>query len=87
MSSLHREGRTHQIPSHPAFALVAWRSADDIAVTVVDHFECFEEVVVTEKLDGENTTLKNLRGRNLPEITTHNALLSDHFFFLLLALL
>jgi hypothetical protein len=33
------------------------RSEDDIALDSIEHLECLDDVVVTKKLDGENTTL------------------------------
>lgn len=43
--------RTPHLPWSPG------RSADDIALDSIQHLEQLEDVVVTEKLDGENTTL------------------------------
>ena len=43
--------RTHHFSWSPG------RSRDDLVLDGVGHFEAMESVVVTEKLDGENTTL------------------------------
>ncbi len=43
--------RTPHLPWSPG------RSKDDIALNSIEHLECLDDVVVTEKLDGENTTL------------------------------
>jgi hypothetical protein len=43
--------RTPHLPWSPG------RSEDDIALDSIEHLEHSEDIVVTEKLDGENTTL------------------------------
>lgn len=50
MSSLHKYPRTPHLPSSPG------RSADDKVLKSTDHF-VDQRVVVTTKMDGENTTL------------------------------
>jgi len=45
---------------YPRIPHLPWspgRSEDDIALDSIEHLEHLEDVVVTEKLDGENTTL------------------------------
>jgi len=49
-----------QYSKYPRTPHLPWsqgRSDDDIGVPSIKHFERFKEIVVTEKLDGENTTL------------------------------
>lgn len=45
---------------YPRIPHLPWspgRLEDDIALDSIEHLERLEDVVVTEKLDGENTTL------------------------------
>ena len=44
-------------PRIPHLPWSSGRSDDDIALDSIEHFERLHDVVVTEKLDGENTTL------------------------------
>lgn len=37
--------------------MVSGRSEDGIALDSIEHFERLKDVVITEKLDGENITL------------------------------
>jgi hypothetical protein len=44
-------------PRTPHLPWSQGRAEDDIALNSIKHLECLGDVVVTEKLDGENTTL------------------------------
>ncbi len=44
-------------PRTPHLPCSQGRAKDDIALDSIEHLERLEDVVVTEKLDGENTTL------------------------------
>ncbi|MBD3307268.1 2'-5' RNA ligase [candidate division KSB3 bacterium] len=44
-------------PRTPHLPWSSGRSNDDIAIDSIEHFIHFDDIVVTEKLDGENTTL------------------------------
>lgn len=44
-------------PRTPHLPWSSGRSNDDIAIDSIDHFTRFDDIVVTEKLDGENSTL------------------------------
>lgn len=61
MAKLIKYPRTHHLPWSPG------RSRDDLVLDNVEHFEAMDRVVVTEKLDGENTTLyrDHLHARSL----------------------
>lgn len=65
MSFLYKYPRTPHLPFSPG------KSLDDISIFTTDHFERMDTVVITEKLDGENTTMysdyihsRSLDGRN-----------------------
>ncbi len=49
--------RPVKYPRTPHLPWSSGRAEDDIALDSIEHLERLEDVVVTEKLDGENTTL------------------------------
>ncbi len=49
--------RPAKYPRTPHLPWSSGRSEDDIALDSNEHLERLEDVVVTEKLDGENTTI------------------------------
>lgn len=49
--SRYKFPRTPHLPWSPGF------SGDDLRLANIERFECMREIVVTEKLDGENTTI------------------------------